>query len=42
MYKDRISITIDKEVRQRIKNEAVKQRRSFSSMVEMVLSKWNG
>lgn len=40
MAKDRISLTLDKDVHQRIKAEARKQKRSFSSMVEYILSQW--
>ena len=38
MPKDHVSITLDKDVHQRIKAEARKQKRSFSSMVEYILA----
>lgn len=40
MAKDRESITIDKKVNEGIKEEAKKQRRSFSGMIEYVCNEY--
>ena len=38
--KDRVSITIDKDVRKAVKAVAQKEHRAFSSMVELILRKF--
>lgn len=40
MAKDRESITIDSDVNKGIKEEATKQRRSFSGMIEFICSEY--
>jgi len=40
MAKDRESITIDKKVNEGIKEEAKKQRRSFSGMIEYICNEY--
>jgi predicted transcriptional regulator len=40
MAKDRESITIDKDVNKRIKKEAEKQMRSYSSMIEFACNQY--
>lgn len=40
MAKDRESITIDKNVNEGIKEEAKKQRRSFSGMIEYICNEY--
>lgn len=40
MAKDRKSITIDKKVSEGIKEQAKKQRRSFSGMIEFICNEY--